>query len=344
MKTLKLSGLFVIVVTLVFVSCQDSTMITSDQPVQTMPFSLEGELGAGLIFNEDNGHYYKAVEAENISWTEAWRAAANLNSGTCVSYLATSTSQEENDFIVANFPDAALNGYWLGGNQLNLASEPDQGWIWITGEVWDYANWANGEPNDAFDITDEFEEDALHFFPEAFGPNFEMGVWNDQNEGDAGRSDAIQGYVVEYECPSGKVVDKVTGSGHINTGPEGEESLRTFSFNARKYENGVVAGEYQLKNRNQDVTEHGDITCLSVSEDGSRAWLGGIIERNDPLEGIEGSEITFLVEDNGQGRNADPDKLSFRTTFEPGGAAIICRDQVSNLALNEIEKGNITIH
>lgn len=339
MKHVKLVCTLIIILSFLFVSCQDSGMISSDQSVETMPFSLEGELGADLVFNEDNGHYYKAVEAENLSWTEAWYAAADMNSGTCVSYLATSTSQEENEFITTNFPEAAINGYWLGGNQLNQGSEPDDGWVWITGETWDYTNWANNEPNNFLG-----NEDALHFYPEAFEPDFEFGVWNDQNEGDAGRTDVIQGYVVEVECPSGKVAEKVTGSGHFNTGPEGEEELRTFSFNARKYENGVVAGEYQLKSRAGDVTEHGDITCLSISEDGTQAWLGGIIERNDPNENIEGLEITFIVEDNGQGRNSDADKLSLRGSFEPGGAAIICRDQLNLLSLNEIEKGNITIH
>ncbi|MFN1834486.1 lectin-like protein [Balneola sp. MJW-20] len=297
---------------------------------------MRGKFGKNVVLNEGNGHYYEAVAAENLSWFDAWRAAANTNSGVCVSHLATITSQEENDFIISNFPEAAENGYWLGGNQLNGGAEPDGGWIWITGETWDYTNWANGEPNDLFG------EDALHFFPAAFGAAYTPGVWNDQNEFTP--SDAILGYVVEYECPAGKVVDRVTGSGHFNLGPEGEEALRTFSFTAHKYENGVVAGEYQLKSRSGEVKEHGDVTCLSVSEDGTRAWIGGIIERNDPNASIEGSEIVFIVEDNGQGMADSPDKLSLRATFEPGGAAIICNDQLNFVPLNEIEKGNISIH
>lgn len=347
MKIIKQINYLSILSIAILLSGCDSTMVSSNkdhnQPGSTSIETQLGKLGPDVVLNESNGHYYQAVTADDFSWFDAWRSAAKTNSGTCVSYLATITSQQENDFITGAFPEASMNGYWLGGNQLDGGAEPAGGWIWITGEPWTYTNWATGEPNDAFDITDDFEEDALHFFPEAFGPNYELGVWNDQNEGPDGRDAAIQGYVVEYECPAGKVVEKVTGSGHFDTGDPDDEALRTFSFNARKYANGVVAGEYQLKNRNQDVTEHGDITCLSISDDGTRAWLGGIIERNDPTEAVEGNEIIFIVEDNGQNKST-PDGLSLRTQFEPGGAAIICNDQLVLQPFNEIEKGNIKIH
>jgi hypothetical protein len=89
------------------------------------------------IENTDNGHFYQRIDTE-MTWSEAKNYCEGL-----LGYLATITSQDENDFIVNNIP---LTSYhiWLGGTD-----EAQEGaWEWITGEAWSYTNWDQYEPND----------------------------------------------------------------------------------------------------------------------------------------------------------------------------------------------------
>jgi hypothetical protein len=89
-----------------------------------------------------NGHLYLPVRSETfISWSEAEQLARNAGG-----YLATITSADENAFVfgLVDSPEYLPpgNGPLLGGYQLPGSSEPAGGWAWVTGEPWDYANWA----------------------------------------------------------------------------------------------------------------------------------------------------------------------------------------------------------
>ncbi|MCA9938547.1 MAG: hypothetical protein KC418_07895 [Anaerolineales bacterium] len=139
--------------------------------------------GRGAVLNPANGHYYEAfatplginlVDAADRAW------AATLTG--YESYLATITSQQENDFIVENFPEVVgESGYWVGGSQGLDSPEPDGGWQWVTDEAFTYSNWQVGQPDDAG------SQDAIHFYTEP-------GKWDDR-----ARMDGLSGYVVEYE-------------------------------------------------------------------------------------------------------------------------------------------------
>src|ERR1041385_1669105 len=96
-----------------------------------------------------NGHWYKAIVNTNgFNWDQA-SAAAQAEGG----YLATITSQAENDFVFSLVNDpkylTAFNGSGpaLGGFQLAGSAEPAGGWSWVTGEPWSYSNWAPGQPD-----------------------------------------------------------------------------------------------------------------------------------------------------------------------------------------------------
>jgi len=56
-----------------------------------------------------------------------------------------------------------------------------------------------------------------------------------------------------------------------------------------------------------------DITCLSVV--GNEAWLGGVTTRSNNEFLPVGTEWVWHVVDNGQGKNAAPDQLSFFSRF-----------------------------
>ncbi len=125
-----------------------------------------------------NGHYYESV-ATPVTWDSANIAANAMLFLGENGHLATVTSQDENDFLVANFS----NPQFLGGYQPDGSSEPAGGWAWVTGETWSYTNWAPSEPNNQLGT-----EKYLEFF--AGGPK-----WNDISGVDT------RTYLVEYDTP-----------------------------------------------------------------------------------------------------------------------------------------------
>ncbi len=134
---------------------------------------------AAPIYYSGNGHYYEVISVPGITWEDAKNAAQSLSYSGMNGHLATVTSQDENDFIVNNIDSAE---HWLGGFQPYGSAEPDGNWQWITGEPWDYANWAPGGPDNYLG-----------------GQNLLMldrgEKWDDRGD----NLGNISGYVVEYE-------------------------------------------------------------------------------------------------------------------------------------------------
>jgi hypothetical protein len=129
----------------------------------------------------ENGHAYDIYSRDSfLSWEDA-RAMAESQGG----YLATITSEAENDFVWGLLSGQNnYSSYWLGGYQTNFDSEPDGGWAWVTGETWDYTNWyAPWEPNNGVGGTQHY----LHYWPDD-------GFWDDMHNGAY-----MSGYVVEFE-------------------------------------------------------------------------------------------------------------------------------------------------
>lgn len=150
-------------------------------------------MGTGLVsaanVNPINGHSYELVNEPGISWDAARIAASqNILEGTqCHGHLATVTSQNENDFLVAAYGNS-LSYIWIGGFQGEGYSDTvNEGWQWVTGEPWVYTNWNIGEPNNEYYGTLGYE-DALAYWNSA-------GVWND-----VASAYPYGGYIVEYDC------------------------------------------------------------------------------------------------------------------------------------------------
>jgi hypothetical protein len=136
---------------------------------------------------EGNGHWYDAV-AFSSNWMQARRDASKRIYLDLPGHLATLTSVEENDFITQTF-QTVLGYGWLGGSQVRRASEVDAGWKWITGELWSFANWSPGEPNDCCGTigVEDGEENYIHWI--------NGGQWND-----IFRESVAPGYIIEYEA------------------------------------------------------------------------------------------------------------------------------------------------
>ena len=99
----------------------------------------------GPIKNPTNGHYYQLVEVigSSMDWYEARDAAMTMVYNRMPGHLATITSHPEEGLIVNYFPEIYPEYVWLGAS--DESNEGD--WNWITGEAWNYTDWAFGEPN-----------------------------------------------------------------------------------------------------------------------------------------------------------------------------------------------------
>ncbi|MBF6624908.1 MAG: DUF4347 domain-containing protein, partial [Pseudomonas stutzeri] len=183
---------------------QDELTITvsDDNGDSWQPYRVNEQ---GLFFNSLNGHYYEYISAPGLSWDAAKIAAEQRSLFGLDGYLATVTSQAENDFVT---PRLGGDG-WIGASD----AEQEGIWRWVTGpeagtQFWTgdtsagtsatstygssfnggYANWAQSEPNNS--DANRGGEDVAHFY--ASGAN--AGKWNDFAANNLG----IQGYVVEY--------------------------------------------------------------------------------------------------------------------------------------------------
>jgi len=95
-----------------------------------------------------NGHWYEFVPT-TLLWPSARDSAASRSFMSLQGHMATLTSQEEADWVWSWLQSLTADGAWLGGYQEPFESTPaTANWRWVTGETWDYTNWAPGEPND----------------------------------------------------------------------------------------------------------------------------------------------------------------------------------------------------
>lgn len=107
-----------------------------------------------------NDHAYEVISGEvGIFWHDA-ASEAEQRGG----HLATITSQAENDFIfdLINDPQywyqlpvlgVQSHGPWIGGFKPDgpSAEAVGEGWQWVSGEAWGYANGASFEPNRSYE-------------------------------------------------------------------------------------------------------------------------------------------------------------------------------------------------
>jgi Lectin C-type domain len=82
-----------------------------------------------------NGHYYQRFDLASVSWASSKYRCESLGA-----HLVTIPNVSEAAFVEASFlnpADAQGASYNIGG--LYVAGK----WTWITGETWNYVNWAN---------------------------------------------------------------------------------------------------------------------------------------------------------------------------------------------------------
>jgi len=126
---------------------------------ETQPFTLDRS------YNPANGHWYMVI-SKPVSWEYA-RLASQIAYENMTGYLATVTSEQENNFIMNLLDPGAVNIH-LGGTD-----EGSEGaWRWITGESFAFSRWHPSEPNNYGG-----PENYLILNGPAHGEN--AGTWND---------------------------------------------------------------------------------------------------------------------------------------------------------------------
>jgi hypothetical protein len=129
---------------------------------------------------------------------------------------------------------------------------------------------------------------------------------------------------------------QVTGHASVTQAPG---VLRTFSFSARQMPDGTVEGNFVNHNRLGDAVNHGEIDCLRLIPPNGAVLSGPIRKHTNP--DFEGGTTVFRVEDNGEGGDSPPDRVSQLLNFLPGVTAD-CH-AVTPLILLPVEGGNIQV-
>lgn len=142
------------------------------------------------VTNPANGHRYTLVFS-NTSWQDAEDKAAVLGG-----HLVTIRSQAENDwvfdFTVSATSDTTptVYGAWMGMYQIQGSVEPNEGWVWSSGEPVVYTNWqkTTGEPNDYYG---DSSEDWAKMYIRQHDWDEIPSYWNDTWFYEPARSDTV---------------------------------------------------------------------------------------------------------------------------------------------------------
>lgn len=174
---------------------------------------------AGNNYNSANGHYYKLVNDDEISFADAKIAAEASTYNGLSGYLVSITSEAENDFLDAK----VSQNTWIGASDSstftsNSHSISEGTWEWVSGPDngktffcqvavgtsanaadnacsvatgYSYNNWRDDEPNDHSTGT-VGEEDCAHLRSD--------GEWNDF----PCNSTSVDYYIIEYGGTDGE--------------------------------------------------------------------------------------------------------------------------------------------
>jgi hypothetical protein len=143
-------------------------------------------------------------------------------------------------------------------------------------------------------------------------------------------------FQAQYSTVEGGVLHSVTGSAHFRV----SGALRTFTASAVEHADGTVSGRGQLNARVLGLRAQGTVDCMVVID--NFAALSGIVTNsNDPAE--VGRGVVWAVRDNGEGRNAPADEVTFLYRFDPHPDLCKTWAPVLMTILVPAEKGNVKV-
>jgi hypothetical protein len=127
-----------------------------------------------------------------------------------------------------------------------------------------------------------------------------------------------------------------TASGHANLSV-GDGQTRTFSFAAVQHLDGTVTGQGEVNNPSFPIRVHFAIDCLKFGGGNRVIASGPVTQSSDPSTIGIGRISVFAVEDNGEGANAAPDRITTIPDYAPPKS---CNDfSVSDSGLRDDTSG-----
>lgn len=177
---------------------------------------------------------------------------------------------------------------------------------------------------------------------------------------------ACEGALIPTEAPEAaslqlvpgvRVLHTVTGDYTVNASANPDVLIPShFAISARVRQNGSVAGNFTwfVETAGGTVDMDGEVTCLPVNVELGRAWIGGVVTRNEStLGGFQqdrhqpGRDIWFRVADRSPGGSGEPDRSTATAGFE-GGAGIDTSEEYCELMIwpNDgvpVLSGNLTV-
>jgi hypothetical protein len=139
-------------------------------------------------------------------------------------------------------------------------------------------------------------------------------------------------------------VYQVSGGGSVvREGPSGARRS-VYAFHATLDATGTVSGEAEVHFTSTPAHLHIDVQCLVVR--GNEAWLSGPVTRTDNPHYYVGGVFLWRVQDNGQGRSAEPDRISsfvWRPEDNYPPAACVWQPEPDSWVMDPWTDGNVQI-
>ncbi|MBO5407902.1 MAG: hypothetical protein J6A61_00630 [Clostridia bacterium] len=161
------------------INCSDAALniYKVNKGTATAQWNIENLKNTRITYSN---HSY-AINNTAMTWNEA-KAACEKAGG----HLLTISSRLEQEYINNLLNDKyQLHSYWMGGYK-------DTRWKWITGEPFNYSNWASNEPNSGNNV-------VLQIYAPGMGESYQF-KWDDtKGDGSADFEGIKRGYICEWD-------------------------------------------------------------------------------------------------------------------------------------------------
>jgi hypothetical protein len=125
------------------------------------------------VYYSGTGHYYDLIYPDGgLAWEDARSDAEAHSYLGNQGHLVTITSPGENDFLEGLVPQIERS-FWIGGYQ-PVHSDRGAGWIWVTGETWEYTNWWSED--------NEFADAGYDWVAQFNAFGIDHGQWEDNDD------------------------------------------------------------------------------------------------------------------------------------------------------------------
>jgi hypothetical protein len=238
--------------------------------------TLEDSDSDGLTDAQEIGFGRFSLVSGAFTWTEAFDDAQEKGG-----HLATfRKSFEWAGLLLAHGEELKENNWWLGASD----SEQEGDWRWVTGEPWEYSDWAPGEPNNLNEehflktwANNKWNDSTSTL---SLGYVLETGFYSDPNDPDTDGDGVNDGVEVEAGSDPDDPGQIPTASGYVrisNIGPALEIKVSTVLGDS--YQLQRSRGLYEWENDGSVIDGTGsEVSILRERFEAFRFWRTVLVE------------------------------------------------------------------